>query len=138
MEILNKYQTKGSFTFFKGERLSSKCGNIPNEPGVYLIHAVKNMKKELVYIGASAKMNQNGTFKIQKLRKRIQNMQNSSMRRQTYFENKIRDMNLVSIEVNWYVTYDGNHKDLPLNIEGSLLQSHYDEFGVLPLWNNQA
>ena len=73
MEILNKYQTKGSFTFLKGERLSSKCGTIPNEPGVYLIYAIKNMKKELVYIGASGKMNQNGTFKIQKLRKRIQN-----------------------------------------------------------------
>lgn len=138
MEILDKYQTKGSFTFFKGEKLSSKCGAIPNEPGVYLIYAIKNLKKDLVYIGASGKMNQNGTFKIQKLRKRIQNMQNSSMRRQTYFENKIKEMNLVSIEVKWYVTYDGVHKDLPLNIEGTLLQKHYDEFGVLPLWNNQA
>ena len=138
MEILNKYQTKGSFTFFKGERLSSKCGAIPNEPGVYLIYAVKNLKKDLVYIGASGKMNQDGSFKVQKLKNRIQNMQNSTTRRQTYFENKIEELNLDSLEVKWYVTYLKEHTDLPLNIEGTLLQMHFDEYSVLPLWNNQA
>jgi excinuclease UvrABC nuclease subunit len=138
MEILNKYQTKGSFTFFKGERLSSKCGAIPNEPGVYLIYAIKNLKKDLVYIGASGKMNQDGSFKVQKLKKRIQNMQNSTTSRQSYFENKIQECNLDSIEVEWFVTFVDDQKDLPLNIEGTLLQLYFDKNGVLPCWNNQA
>lgn len=138
MNILEKYHLTGTFTFKVGERLVSKCDNIPNEPGVYLIYAVKKNKKELVYIGASGKMNQDGSFKVQKLKKRIQNMQNSSTRRQTYFENKIKELSLDWIEVKWFVTYLNEHSDLPLNIEGTLLQMHFDKFKVLPLWNNQA
>lgn len=138
VNILKKYLSTGSFTFKVGEKLATKCIDIPNEPGVYLIYAVSINKKRLVYIGASGKMNQNGAFKTQKLKRRIQNMQNSSTRRQTYFENKIKEMNLVSIEVKWHVTHNGIQKDLPLNIEGTLLQKYYDKFGVLPLWNNQA
>jgi excinuclease UvrABC nuclease subunit len=138
VNILEKYQSTGTFTFKVGERLVSKCVDIPNEPGVYLIYAVKKNKKELVYIGASGKMNQDGSFKVQKLKKRIQNMQNSSTRRQTYFENKIKELSLDSIEVKWFVTYLNEHSDLPLNIEGTLLQMHFDKFRILPLWNNQA
>jgi hypothetical protein len=99
VNILEKYQSTGTFTLKVGERLVSKCVNIPNEQGVYLIYAGKKNKKELVYIGASGKMNQDGSFKVQKLKKRIQNMQNSSTRRQTYFENKIKELSLNSIEV---------------------------------------
>ena len=45
VNILEKYQSTGTFTFKVGERLASKCVNIPNEPGVYLIYAVKKNKK---------------------------------------------------------------------------------------------
>jgi hypothetical protein len=138
MEILNKYQSNGTFVFKKGEKLSSKCNDIPNQPGVYLIYAIKKEKIDLVYIGASGKMNQDGSFKIQKLKNRIQNMQNSTTRRETFFENKIAELNLDGIKVDWYVTYGDVHRDLPLNIEGTLLQIYYDKNGVLPLWNNQA
>jgi len=138
MNILEKYQTQGTFLFHSGEKLTSKCTDIPNEPGVYLIFTIKKEKKVLAYIGASGKMNQDGSFKKQKLNKRIQNMQNSTTRRQTHFENEIEKWGLDSIEVNWYVTYINDHKDLPLNIEGTLLQQYVDKHGVLPLWNKQA
>jgi hypothetical protein len=65
-------------------------------------------------------------------------MQNSTTRRETFFENKIAELNLDGIKVDWYVTYGDVHRDLPLNIEGTLLQIYYDKNGVLPLWNNQA
>jgi hypothetical protein len=83
-------------------------------------------------------MNQDGSFKVQKLKKRIQNMQNSTTSRQSYFENKIQECNLDSIEVEWFVTFVDDQKDLPLNIEGTLLQLYFDKNGVLPCWNNQA
>lgn len=122
MNILEKYQTQGTFLFQSGERLTPNCKDIPNEPGVYLIFTVKDEKKVLAYIIASGKMNQDGSVKIQKLKKRIQNMQNSTTRRQTHFENEIEKLGFDSIEVNWYVTYINEHKDLPLNIEGTPLQ----------------
>jgi hypothetical protein len=138
MQLLEKYKNKGFFTFKHGEKLSLKCKEIPNDTGVYLVYAVRANKKELVYIGASGKMNQNGTFKIQKLKKRIQNMQNSKTRRETHFNNEISNLKLISIEVRWYVTFDSEFNDLPLNVEGTILQEFYSKNGVLPLWNNQA
>jgi hypothetical protein len=138
VKLLEKYTNKGSFIFKQGERLSLKCKDIPNAPGVYMIYAVRNGNKELLYIGASGKMNQNGTFKTQKLKKRIQNMQNSKTRRETHFNNEINKLKLLSIEVHWYVTFDSEFNELPLNIEGTLLQEFYNHKGVLPLWNNQA
>ena len=64
MNILEKYQSTGTFTFKVGERLASKCVDIANETDVYLIYAVKKNKKELLYIAASGKMNQDGSFKV--------------------------------------------------------------------------
>lgn len=138
LEILKKYLIVGSFEFRCGEKLVDKCKSIPNEPGVYLIFTIRESIRELVYIGASGKINQNGTFKNQKLKKRLQNMQNSKLRRQEYFESKIIESNLDCIEVKWFITYCHKFNDLPLNVEGSLLQEYFNEFGVLPLWNKQA
>lgn len=138
MQILSKYKVNGSFDFKAGDRLASHCKSIPNEPGVYLIYILKKSIRELVYVGASGKMNQDGTFKKQKLKMRLQNMQNSKLRREKHFIDEIKRLKLDSICVEWYVTYFDNLKDLPLNIEGTILQSFVDEFKVLPKWNNQA
>jgi len=138
LEKLKKYKSKCVFIFKTGDRLVDHCRNIPNEPGVYLIYTIKDDLEELVYIGASGKMKQDGTFLKQKLKKRLQNMQRSKLRRQTHFENEIRENFLDAIKVIWFVTFNDKNKDLPLRVESLLLQEFYNKNKQLPKWNKQA
>ncbi|MEZ4839785.1 hypothetical protein [Flavobacterium sp.] len=138
LSFLEKYTNKGEFIFKIGDRLVDHCRNIPNESGVYLIYTIKNNLEELVYIGASGKMKQNGTFGVQKLHKRIQNMQNSKLTRQQHFEQEIVANKIDAIKVVWFATFDDSFKDLPMYVEALLLQSFFEKHNKLPRWNKQA
>jgi hypothetical protein len=135
---LEKYNNKGEFTFESGDRLVDHCKNIPNESGVYLIYTIKANQEELVYIGASGKMKQDGSFGVQKLNKRLKNMQNSKLTRQKHFECEMEVNELDLIKVKWYVTFDEATKHLPLFVEAVLLQEFYQQHEQLPKWNKQA
>ncbi len=136
-ELLDKYATKGEFIFRSGNKLSEFCNTIPHAAGIYIFFTIKGNEEKLVYIGASGTMNQNGNFGKQLLKKRLQNMQNRKIRRQTYFEVELENNKLDGIRVNWYVTFDAKHQDLPMSVEGILLQKYFDDFKKLPLWNRE-
>lgn len=131
---LEKYDNKGHFFFEKGKSLTEVSKEVPNEAGVYVIYKLAGGKIELVYIGKSGTMNQNGTFKEQKLRKRLNNKQDG-VKRQEYFENKIEAENIDALDIYWYVTFDKNNQDLPAYVEGVLLQHYFEVYGELPAWN---
>jgi len=131
---LEKYKNNGHFFFEKGKALTEVTKDVPNEAGVYIIYKLAGGKIELVYIGKSGTMNQNGTFKEQKLRKRLNNKQDG-VTRQDYFENKIATENIDALDIYWYVTFDKNSQDLPAYVEGILLQRYFEIYGALPPWN---
>ena len=131
---LEKYKTNGHFFFEKGKSLAKVSKDVPNEAGVYVIYKLSGGKIELVYIGKSGTINQNGTFKEQKLRKRLNNKQDG-VKRQEYFENKIAAENIDALDIYWYVTFDKNNQDLPAYIEGVLMQHYFEVYSVLPAWN---
>lgn len=131
---LEKYQNKGHFFFEKGSVLSEVSKDVPNEVGVYVVYKLAKGKITLVYIGKSGTMNQNGTFKDQKLRKRLNN-KHEGVKRQVYFENKIEEENIDALDIYWYVTFDKTQQDLPAYIEGLLLQRYFEVYGELPTWN---
>ena len=131
---LEKYKNQGHFFFEKGKALAEVSQNVPNEAGVYVIYKLAGGKIELVYIGKSGTINQNGTFKEQKLRKRLNNKQDG-VKRQEYFENKIAAENIDALDIYWYVTFDKNNQDLPAYIEGVLIQYYFEVYGELPAWN---
>jgi len=131
---LEKYENKGHFFFEKGKLLTEVTKDVPNEAGVYVIYKLAGGKIELVYVGKSGTMNQNGTFKEQKLRKRLNNKQDG-VKRQEYFENKIATENIDALDIYWYVTFDKNNQDLPAYVEGVLLQHYFEAYGELPAWN---
>lgn len=132
---LNKYKTKGEFIFRSGNKLSEFCKAVPHAAGVYLFRTIKDGKDEVVYIGASGTMHQNGKFGKQLMKRRFQNMQNSKTRRQDYLDIAIEKSKLDGIKVNWYVTFDKFHQDLPMYVEGLLIQKYFDKHKVLPIWN---
>lgn len=139
---LEKYQNQGHFFFEKGSVLSEVSKDVPNEAGVYIVYKLAKGKITLVYIGKSGTMNQNGTFKDQKLRKRLntciersRNDKHEGVKRQVYFENKIEEENIDALDIYCYVTFDKTQQDLPAYVEGLLLQRYFEVYGELPTWN---
>ncbi len=132
----NKYKNNGHFFFKKGDMLSVASIDVPNLPGVYYIIKLVKERVELVYIGKSGIINQNGEFKDQMLKGRINNKYDG-VKRQQYFDQKLQEEKIEALDIYWFVTYDEKHKDLPGYIEGLLLQRFFEVHGNLPPWNKE-
>ncbi|NLP59508.1 hypothetical protein, partial [Lutibacter sp. B1] len=63
---LEKYKTNGHFFFEKNDDLREFCNAPKSGIGIYLIYALKKGKIELVYIGSTGKITQNGMIKTRK------------------------------------------------------------------------
>lgn len=133
---LEEYSSRGHFFFRKGSVLKEVSKEVPEKPGVYCIYALAHGHVELVYIGKSGTMGQNGEFKKQFLNKRLTNKQ-EVVTRQEFLEQKLIDEDLDGLDIYWYVTYDKKHKDLPAYVEAMLLQRHFEMYGCLPKWNKE-
>ena len=133
---LNKYKNEGNFFFEKGDQLSHVSKDVPNLPGVYYIYRLARGRVELVYIGKSGTMLQDGSSKNQMLRQRINNEHNG-VKRQTYFEQKFVEEDIDALDIYWFVTFDEQHQDLPGYVEGQIMQRYFDIHGCLPPWNKE-
>jgi hypothetical protein len=134
--LLSKYKHLDTFIFKMGDNLREVC-NAPKMPGVYLVYAFnRHETSQLVYIGKSGTMNQNGTFSKQSLNGRLLN-QHYGLPRQGYFEKQIKQFGFAYLKVEWYVTFDDNHTDLPGYIEGLLIQEFFNVNRKLPDWNKK-
>ncbi len=131
---LEKYQNKGHFFFMKGNSLEEVAKDIPDEPGVYCVYALVRGHIELVYIGKSGMLEQNGTFNGSMLNQCI-NYKKGGIKRDSFFKRMITKLGADALDIYWYVTFDKKHPDLPAFVEAILLQKFYDIYGRLPLWN---
>jgi hypothetical protein len=131
---LNKYKTNGHFFFKKGDNLKKVSKDVPELPGVYYILRLAKGKIDLVYIGKSGTINQDGTCKDQLLRGRINNKHNG-MKRQEFFEQKMMNEDIDGLNIYWFATIDKHSNDLPGYVEGLLMQRYFDVHGMLPSWN---
>jgi len=129
-----KYKNNGHFFFKKGNHLSEVSKDVPELPGVYYIIRLAKGRVELVYIGKSETITQNGQFKEQLLKGRI-NYKQDGMKRQDFFEKKMTDENIDGLDIYWFVTMDKSNNDLPGYVEGLLMQRFFEVHGTLPLWN---
>ncbi|WP_421753052.1 hypothetical protein [Croceimicrobium sp.] len=135
-EELDEYKNRGHFFFQKGDLLSVQNIDVPELPGVYYILRLAEGKVDLVYIGKSGTMQQNGQFKSQFLKGRINNKQ-EGLERQQFFDKKIELENIDGLDIYWFVTYDQDQKDLPAFVKAQLLQSYFDLHSSLPPWNKE-
>jgi hypothetical protein len=131
---LDKYKSNGHFFFKSGDKLSIASKDVPNSQGVYYILRLAKGKIDLVYIGKSGTIEQNGKFKEQGLRGRINN-KHDGQKRQSYFELKCTAEDIDSLDIYWFVTFDKDNQDVPGYVEGLLMQNYFDVHGQLPLWN---
>jgi len=130
-----KYKNNGHFFFKKGDRLSEVSKNVPELPGVYYVIRLAKGRIELVYIGKSGTITQNGQSQEQLLRGIINNKQDG-MKRQDFFDKKMTEENIDGLDIYWYVTMDKSNSDLPGYVEGLLMQRFFEIHGRLPLWNS--
>jgi len=133
---LKKYKNTGHFFFELGQNLKEQSHEVPDLPGVYYILRLARGIIDLVYIGKSGTMQQNGKFKDQGLQGRINNKQ-EGMKRQEYFELKCKEEKIDALDIYWFVTFDKNNQDLPGMAEGLLLQRFFENYGCLPEWNKE-
>ncbi|NQU81012.1 MAG: hypothetical protein HQ543_05790, partial [Bacteroidetes bacterium] len=90
---LRKYKNKGHFFYKRGNNLRDVSKDVPDLPGVYYIIRLAAGRVKLVYIGKSGSIEQDGQFKKQGLRGRLNNKQDG-LQRQDYFEKKFMEENI--------------------------------------------
>lgn len=129
-----EYIEKGYCSFKLGDSLRKQTKDIPAGYGVYIFH--KNVKDgDILYIGKSGTILQNGCYKAQDLRLRLNNKQDG-MRREDFLLKKLNENNEIQkIFIEWYILDE--QKYLPGFIEALLLQDYYTHNSCLPIWNNE-
>ena len=129
-----EYITKGYCSFRLGDSLRKQTKDIPTGYAVYIFR--KNTETgDILYIGKSGTILQNGSFETQDLRKRLNNKQDG-MPRQKFLSKKITgDTEIKQIFIEWYIIDE--RKYLPSLIEAQLLQDYYMQHSCLPIWNNK-
>lgn len=132
-----KYKNNGHFFFKKGDKLSVVSNDVPNLSGVYYILKLSKGKVELIYIGKSGIITSEGDIKKQTLRRRFDDSQ-GKLYSHEYFYEKIEDANIDGLDFYWFVTMDKANNELPVYVEGLLLQKYFEVNGELPLWNQEC
>jgi hypothetical protein len=133
---LKKYRNNGHFFFKKGDSLKEVSKDVPDLPGVYYVIRLAKGKVNLVYIGRSGTIMNNGKFRDQGLHGRLNNKQDG-MKRQEYFDLKFEQHQIEGLDIYWYVTFDNANHDLPGYIEGLIIQRFFELYNQLPEWNKE-
>lgn len=135
-KAIRKYKNTGTVYLVADDNLRQITNNIPDLPGVYMFSIVKGKHDILQYVGSSGSIQQNGKFKGQMMRGRINNKMNSKQSRAQFFKSYFKKNDIDSIRIDWFNTYDDEYIDLPKYVEACMLQEYFSLFGKLPQWNN--
>jgi hypothetical protein len=137
---LLKYKNKGSFQFKPTDNLTSVCNAPKDYSGLYVIYALENEKVNLIYIGISGLKGKDGKISHRKdgLRGRFLTGKTNGILRKTYWPQIMLKENIDALDIHWYVTYDGNVKDFPRDLEVELLKQYQSIYGCLPRWNSKT
>jgi hypothetical protein len=136
---LDKYKVNGRFSFKQGEILKDVCNAPRDGSGVYIVYISLTKEKEIVYIGSSGKIQNDGSMKTRKngLYDRIVNGKQFSNVRYISWPIKMAKDSIQSLDVCWYITYTDDIGDIPAYVEAVLIQRFYGLHQRLPRWNNE-
>ncbi len=143
---LNKYSSKGHFTFKPLESYQTKCNAPTEESGVYLIYKIINSTETLIYIGSSGQKDEEGNLKHRKagMKDRLVNGyhpnrfgQPKRIKRSKAFPLQMLTEKIPEIKIYWWVTFDNHNSDFPTDIETILREKYIKKYGQLPDWHQQ-
>ena len=137
---LQNYNNKGTFIFSQNDVLSTVC-NIPINhtcSGIYLFFDLES--EELIYVGISGREGINGEIIHRKdgLRGRFLTGKQFGSPRRHSLSIKMKVENISALKIDWFITNDGNIKDIPRPIERIIINAFKNENnGRRPIWNKR-
>lgn len=133
-----RFANNGQFKLLPNESINDVVSRekVPNAPGIYIIFGCDDLQRPL-YIGKAGSMKTDGSWKEQKLRRRLRNIQGRKLRREFFCE-LMADKGLAGLTFLWFVTHDQNTRIIPVLAEAELLQAHYNQYDCLPELNKQV
>ncbi len=135
---LENFKVKGNFTYTQNDSLEEVCTASENGSGVFVVYAIAGADKELIMVGSTGTVQNDGTLKSKNggLHDKIVNgHQFAKTGRKYSWPAQMKSENIDALEVFWYETFNNDIKMIPTSIEGKILQNFLDENGRLPRWN---
>jgi len=134
---LTKFKTTNHFIFTPDNQLDEVC-NATEGSGIFLVFQVKEDAKELIMVGSTGTVQNNGTLKSKNgglYDKIVNGHQFAKTGRKYSWPSQMKLEKIETLEVHWFETFGGKHKVIPTYVEGQILQIYLNEFGCLPKWN---
>lgn len=135
---LTKFKTSSSFSFAVEDNLETACNATENGSGVFLVYDVKGEEKELIMVGSTGTIQNDGTLKSKNgglYDKIVNGHQFAKTGRKYSWPAQMKLEKIDALEVYWYETYNAKNKFIPTYVEGLILQKFLDENSRLPKWN---
>lgn len=135
---LTKYKNKNHFEFQIEDELADVC-NAPQEGnGIYLVYEVIGEAKELLFVGSTGTVQNNGEIKarVGGIYDRLVNGQQfGKLSRRKAWPIQMKNENIEKLEIHWMETFNAKTKHIPTYVEALILQKFLDEHAKLPRWN---
>ena len=135
---LKKFKTNNSFNFTTNDNLEEVCNATENGSGVFLVYSVVGEEKELIMVGSTGTIQNDGTLKSKNgglFDKIVNGHQFAKTGRKYSWPAQMKLENIERLEVYWYETFNDKNKVIPTFLEGQILQNFLDENAKLPRWN---
>jgi len=135
---LTKFKTNNSFSFTADDSLEQICNATENGSGIFLVYDASNEEKELIMVGSTGTVQNDGTLKSKNgglYDKIVNGHQFAKTGRKYSWPAQMKLEKRDRLEVYWYETFNAKNKFIPTYVEGLILQKFLDENGMLPKWN---
>lgn len=135
---LKKFKVKNQFAFTADDSLAEVCNAPETASGIFLVYATEGEEKELIMVGSTGTVQNDGTLKIKNgglFEKIVNGHQFAKTGRKYTWPTQMKAENIERLEVYWYDTFNEKTKVIPTFVEGQILQNFLDENGRLPRWN---
>lgn len=135
---LKKIKVKNQFSYTLWDSLEEVCNASENGSGIFLVYSVNGEEKELIMVGSTGTIQNDGTLKSKNgglFEKIVNGHQFAKTGRKYTWPTQMKSENISSLEVHWYETFNEKNKVIPTFLEGQILQNFLDENGRLPRWN---
>lgn len=135
----DRFDPNGEFNLLPNESINIVVNqhNIPEERGVYLIYDNLGCTGNIIYIGRSGTINQDGNWRNQGLKTRLTRIQ-GGLPRWIFFQNLIQEHYPTGISFKYFITFNNTNNILPMFAEAELLQAFFNENNLLPKLNKNC
>lgn len=136
---LREYSRSDHFFFDSEKPLNDSCNAPKNGSGVYLVNALLRGSIEIVYIGSSGKILNDGSLKQREggLYDRIVNGKQFNGPRRKTWPLKMHEEQIDALDIYWYETFNKSIQHIPKYVEGLVLQKFFELYNQLPRWNKE-